>query len=97
MIEAPPPRSTRQSGALVPVPDLDPMSDRFVSVWRALDDSVLRLVWPFILGAMIAGLAMLVGRSLIVAAVISLVAVGMIGWFGRAVARRLEELDRISD
>ena len=58
---------------------------------------MLKHVWPFALGASIAGVAMLVGRSLIVAAVIAFVAVGAIGWFGRAVARRLEELDRISD
>ena len=78
-------------------PPLDPLTERFARVWRALDASPLRPLWPFALGAAYAGLMLLVARSIIVAALLTVGLVGLTGWFGRAVCARLEALDRVSD
>ena len=79
------------------VPPLDPLTERFARVWRALDTSPLRPVWPFALGALYAGLALVLARSVVIAAAVTVVLVAVTGWFGRAVCARLEELDRLSD
>lgn len=78
-------------------PPLDPLTERFVRVWRALDASPLRPIWPFALGVLYAGTALLVARSLVVAALVTVALVSLTIWFGRAVCERLEEMDRLSD
>lgn len=76
---------------------LDPLTERFLRTWRVLDSSPLRPVWPFVLGAVYAGFALILARSVLIAAGIAVGLVAATGWFGRSVCERLEEMDRFSD
>lgn len=76
---------------------MHPMTQRFAEAWLWLDDTPLRVFWPFLLGALMAGLALVVTRHLLVAVgVTALLYSGLVLW-GRSVARQLEDIHRLSD
>jgi|GEM_PF-5946112 len=76
---------------------MSPGLERVVRWWRRLDGSALRPIWPFGLGAGLAGLSLLITRSVVWALPITAILCTAISLVGRRVGRQLEELDRMAD
>ena len=72
-------------------------ADLFVRTWQWLDNSALRAVWPFALGATIAGLAVLFTTKVVFAVAVTAGVYLFLFVFSRFALRRHEELQKLLD
>ena len=73
------------------------MVARFTATWLWLDRSMLKHIWPYLLGAALAAGAIIVTHSVVISAVIAFVVFGILYFLGRRASAYEEAMRKTSD